>query len=665
MTSTQLPRGRALPSPGLVWQPGPTPFATLFGDVYFSREGGLAETEHVFLNGCGLPDAWQGLDAFTIGELGFGTGLNFLATWDLWRRTRPPGARLHYVAVEGCPLTRAELAQCLETWPALRPLAEGLLRVYPEPQPGFHRLFPCGTHGAPSDVHLTLLYGEVGHVLGQLEADVNAWFLDGFSPDKNPQMWRDDVFRQLARLSHKDTRVATFSAASVVRRGLDSAGFEMAKAPGFGHKREMLQGRFRGGNAKAPPALQPWFARPAPAKPGHAAIIGGGIAGTSAAQALQRRGWRTTIVDRRSDLAEEASGNPAGIVMPRLTAAPNLDGRFYAAAWRFVLESLERILPERDRGGLLQLATDESEAGRQAAIVAARPLPDAMLTQVDAGQASEIADCKVPFGALYFPQGGWIQPRAFCAALARESQLLLGVDVGGLRRAHGQWQVLSPSGDVHLQADVVVLANALGAAALPITTWMPLKARRGQISLAPPTTASSPLRSVLAFGGYMTPAHKGVHSIGATFDWVDVEDMEKAPVVNDADHARNLEELARVLPDLMTGIDLRAVSGRAGLRCTTLDHLALAGPVPDHGAYLRDFAELRHGHPWARYADAAYQPGLYTLTGLGARGLVAAPLAAEIIASHIAGEPWPVERDLGTALHPGRFLVRDLKRRDA
>jgi tRNA 5-methylaminomethyl-2-thiouridine biosynthesis bifunctional protein len=275
MTASQPPRG-ALPNPGLTWQPGRTPFSSTFGDVYFSREGGLAETRHVFLDGCGLPDAWRDADAFTVGELGFGTGLNFLATWELWRRTRRSGARLHYVAVEGYPLTRAELTECLDAWPELRPRAQDLLRVYPEPQPGFHRLFP-----AP-DVHLTLLYGEAAQVLGQLEARVDAWFLDGFAPDRNPTMWRAEVLAQIARLSRKGARLATFSAASDVRRGLDAAGFDMEKAPGFGAKREMLRGRFRS-SANAI-TLQPWFAHPAPMTRGHAAIIGGGIAGTNVAQ---------------------------------------------------------------------------------------------------------------------------------------------------------------------------------------------------------------------------------------------------------------------------------------------------------------------------------------------------------------------------------------------
>lgn len=661
-----------MPDPGLVWLAGRTPAAAHFGDVYFNRDGGLAEARHVFLDGCGLAQAWHQADSFTIGELGFGTGRNFLAAWELWRQTRRAGARLHYIAVEAYPLTGAEIGECLDQWPALEALARGLRQVYPEPQPGFHRLFPHAADGKAPDLTLTLLFGEATEMLSQLEASVDAWFLDGFSPEKNPAMWSVDVLTEVARLSHAKTRLATYSVACEVRRHLDEVGFDVAKAPGYGAKREMLRGGYRAFGGTRRSALQPWFARPphAPGERGHAVIIGGGIAGASAARAMGRRGWRTTIIDRRGSLADEASGNPAGVLMPRLTAAPNLDGRFYAAAWRFVLESLNELGNAdrpfyRDRCGLLHLATDDAEAARQGVIAAGGPLPESQLMQVCAAEASDIAGCALPYGALYFPSGGWLRPRDLCAALASDTQLMLNVDVGALHHTGGLWQVCDRAGNICAQAEVVILANACGAAAFPLTAWLPLKTRRGQVTFAPPTAISAPLRAVLAYGGYMTPIHEGKHCIGATFDWVEPAALDIDPAVAGSDHARNLADLARVLPAMMQGSNASLLTGRAGLRCTTLDHLPLVGPMPEHSAYLRDFDELRHGHPWARYPDAVYQLGLYALTGLGARGLVSAPLSAEILAAHITGEPWPVERDLVTALHPGRFLVRDLKRREA
>ena len=158
-----------LDSPGLVWEAGETPASAVFGDVYYSRGAGLAEKRHVFLDGNGLPEAWRGRARFTICELGFGTGLNFLATWRLWAETRDTGAVLHYLAVEGHPLTSAELGQCLAAWPELAPEREALLRVYAAPQPGFQRLHP-----APGIV-LTLLCGEAHAMLAALETPVNAW----------------------------------------------------------------------------------------------------------------------------------------------------------------------------------------------------------------------------------------------------------------------------------------------------------------------------------------------------------------------------------------------------------------------------------------------------------------------------------------------------------
>ena len=410
-----------------------------------------------------------------------------------------------------------------------------------------------------------------------------------------------------------------------------------------------------------PDQLQPWFARAKAMQPGRAIIIGGGIAGASAAYALRRKGWHTTIIDRQACLADEASGNPTGVLMPRLTAAPNLDGRFYVAAWHFMLQVLADIGIERHMGGVLQVATDAGEAARQDMIAADSPLPPDMLRQVDAATASDIAGCTLPFGALYFPQGGAIEPRAYCAALARSADVLFNVDVVGLRH-NGMWQVIDRAGVIRAEADIVVLANALGTTALPETAWLPLAARRGALTQAPATAVSSALRSVLAYGGYMTPAINGSHSIGATFDWVAAKDLNATPTAQGGDHARNLADLTHVLPDLMAGVDPQTLTGRAALRCTTLDHMPVVGPVPDEGAYRADFAELRHGHPWARYPDARYVAGLYVLTGLGSRGLVTAPLAAEILAAHVSGAPLPVEQNLLTALHPGRFLLRELKR---
>ncbi|MDX2222084.1 MAG: FAD-dependent 5-carboxymethylaminomethyl-2-thiouridine(34) oxidoreductase MnmC, partial [Rhodospirillaceae bacterium] len=347
------------------------------------------------------------------------------------------------------------------------------------------------------------------------------------------------------------------------------------------------------------------------------------------------------------------------------TAAPSIDGRFYAAAWRYGLDALEDLADAghpltRDRCGVLQLATDDAEADRLAAIAARGALPEPLMFRATAAESGELAGVAVDRPALYFPQAGWLDPRALCRALAHGAEARLSRAAAGLRRGAGAWDVVDADDAVIETADAVVLANAGAATGFAATRWLPLGARRGQISQVAPGAATARLHSVLVYGGYLTPAHRGAHTVGATFDWTD-DDPAAPQAVDDGDHVRNLDDLARALPQLK--LDPVAVTGgRAGVRCVTPDHLPAAGPVPDDGAFLRDFADLRHGHPWARYPTATYRPGLHVLCGLGARGLSTAALAAEIVACHITGEPWPVERDLVTALLPGRFLVRDLKR---
>ena len=194
----------------LDWAQGQGPVSRRFGDVYFSAEDGLAETRHVFLGGCGLPEAWAGKGGFTIGETGFGSGLNFLAAWQSWRKTAPPGSRLHYVSVEGFPLSPADLKRVHEPWPELAELSQALLAVYPLPRPGFHRLLLDSGR-----VSLTLMLGEALNMLSSLEGRVDAWFLDGFAPSGNPDMWRPEVLDEIARLSAPDARLASFTVAGV------------------------------------------------------------------------------------------------------------------------------------------------------------------------------------------------------------------------------------------------------------------------------------------------------------------------------------------------------------------------------------------------------------------------------------------------------------------
>lgn len=622
----------------VIWQDG-QPYSAEYGDIYFSSDSGLEETQHVFLQHNRLQPRWQALAAphFTIAETGFGTGLNFLCAWELWRKSAPKDARLHFISVERYPLTTAELQQALALWPQLAELSAALLQQYRMLTPGWHRLeFDQGR------VCLTLIIGDAQECLPQIKAGVDAWFLDGFAPAKNPEMWQPALFVEMARLSKPGATFATFTSAGIVKRGLQQAGFEVRKTAGFGRKREMLCGEFHVAGSQ-----------PESSESEHAIVIGGGIAGTASAHALASRGWQVTLIERHAAVAQEASGNPLGVLYPRLAGQDIVLSRLAMHGYLHTLRLLQRLGLAPDQYaqcGLLQTAYDARELARCQA-VAARQLPDELVRFVDTDEASRLAGFALHHPALHFPAAGWVDPVAFCGALAAHPNIRLISATHALklhRNAHG-WQVWDAQACI-AEAPVVIVACANRSAGFAQTAHLPLEPVRGQITFAAATEASQQLKTILCSDGYASPAHVGRHFIGATFSA-----NEDSLDVRESDHEANLAMLRRLCPDLYHALDPSQLSGRAALRCATPDYLPMAGPMLDSAALL--------AQPPRHTADPSSLPwldGLYINTGHGSKGLINAPLCAEMLASAICGEPAPVDRKLLAALDPNRFLLRKL-----
>ncbi|MCG8441814.1 MAG: tRNA (5-methylaminomethyl-2-thiouridine)(34)-methyltransferase MnmD, partial [Caulobacterales bacterium] len=296
--------------PDLVFDERGVPVARLFDDRYFSAADGLAEARAVFLAGCDLPAAWAGRDQFTVGELGFGSGLNLIALWELWSRMRPPGAVLHMVSVEGFPLTADQARAARHSTPSLadaggdarlRALSDALHAAWPPRIKGVHRRWFPG-----AGLSLTLAHLPVLDALDALEFVADAWFLDGFAPARNPDMWTGDVLAALAARTAPGARAATYTVAGAVRRGLEAAGFTVEKKPGFAGKRERLEAVYRG--PACSPARDPLFPRAAAPRPRRVLIIGAGLAGAMTAAALARRGVATHVLAAEDTPAAGASG---------------------------------------------------------------------------------------------------------------------------------------------------------------------------------------------------------------------------------------------------------------------------------------------------------------------------------------------------------------------
>lgn len=685
-------------SASLEWRDG-QPLSTTFGDVYYSLDNGLAETRHVFLEGNDLPARWACLapdSDFVIVETGFGSGLNFLAAASLWLTTAPPDARLHFVSCEKFPLRRSDLRQALAAWPELAALASELGDAYPPLVPGFHRRWLGGGR-----IALTLIFDDAISGLESLcasdhpafahcaGAKADAWFLDGFAPAKNPDLWSPQLFALAAQLSRPGTTVATFTVARQVRDGLSNAGFTFAKAPGFGRKRDMLTGVFAKEtfaealagecamqSAEAEPQslaptpvrrttakATPWFLPP-PAHRGakRALVVGGGIAGCTSAAALQRRGWQVTIVERHGQLGAEASGNPQGILYQRLSVedlALSELGRqalchamdYYRPWWQQPASGQRSgvlVLPEsaRDREHFPRIAERYREA-------------DELVKLVTGDELSALAG--VPLEAdmgLWFANLGWVAPPLVCQALAAGTELIKGeVAALELDENSGEWQLFDDQARLLACAPVVILAGAYSIGRYTQTQHLPLRLIRGQISAFAATPASAQLNAVICGSGYVAPAREGMHTLGATYE-IDSSDT----AVRDIDHQCNLDTLAATDPRLPALFSDSPAGGRAALRCTTPDYLPVTGPAPHFESYVQCYSELRRNAKATIAVPGPCWQGLWINAGHGSRGLTYAPLAAELIASQICGEPAPLPRRLAGALHPGRFIIRDLKR---
>lgn len=647
----------------LTWRDG-QPWSNRYEDVYFSRAGGLGQARHVFLDGNRLAQRFAALPPgghFTIGETGFGTGLSFVCAWQLFEQAAPPTAQLHFLSTERHPLAPAEIARALAQWPELAERSAALCGQIDALPPGWHRcVFADGR------VRLTLLVGDARETLADAVACVDAWFLDGFAPRRNPDLWDDAVFAGIARLSRPGTTFATWASSGDVRRSLATAGFSVARAPGFASKWHMLRGEFVGGTAAS--GVAPWL-RPAPALPGarDAIVIGGGLAGTAAAASLAARGLAVTLLDRRPALAAEASGNAQGVLYIKPSAHGTALTDLSLAGLAFTRRELLRRLPADGRAwsacGVLALVQDPAEADRQAAL-AALGWPADFLRAVSAQEASMLAGVELGCGGLFYGGAGWAHPPAVCAAFTQHPGVTVRFDaaVDALERdGAGRWRVTTTTGATY-EAAVVVVAGGLDTARLPGLAHLPLKAIRGQITGVPSTDASTRLATVLCGDSYVAPARLGRHWLGATFDIGETDTATRAD-----DHRRNLAALHLLAPALAAALDVDdsavgTYEGRAGVRCVTPDYLPIVGTVADATLFRERFAALARDATTVIADQVPWLDGLLITTGHGSRGLITAPIAGELLASQVTGEPLPLPGRVVQALSAARFLARSIKR---
>lgn len=668
------------------------PYSPRYDDVYHTEFGAWAQARQVFMAGNDLPHRWRSRTRFVILETGFGLGNNFMATWQAWREDPQRCEHLIFISVEKHPLDAAQMrAMHLTPGPTPAPdedarpaLAKRLLSQWPPLTPGWHHLsFPEPDVGTPhARVSLQLGWGDVGHMLPSLLASVDAFYLDGFSPDRNPEMWDPRWLSRLHRLAAPDATAATWSVARPLRDALTQAGFQIDRRQGFGSKRDMVAARFAPRYLPPPPAGGLWPEVSPEYR--HAVVVGAGLAGCAAAWALTGQGWQVTLVDSNDGPAREASGNPGGMFHAILHGEDGIHARAHRAAALMTTQVTRPWMTDgRLQGhaqGLLRLDPG-SEVEAQALLTKLGLGPD-HVHWADPDVARTASGAATPTGGWMFTQGGWLCPHEYAQALLASASATGRLTcrwhqrVTHLSRRTDGWCLgvqdtsrQDPCDDtVWTGLPSVVLANAHACQALLET--MPLAQRpaslpggkvRGQITRVPcsPETGLQvhSLQMPVAGSGYALTLPDGDLLCGATSHHHDED-----PTVRETDHRHNLTQAARLgaLTSWSDGNPLPAqVQGRVGWRATTPDRLPNVGAVPwSPEQWGQQSARTRQDQPRMvpRMRDA--QGGLYVLTGLGSRGITWAALSGQLLAHWVTGSPCPVEADLRDALDPARWQVR-------
>ncbi len=603
---------RLPPRPKLQWKQDDTPVETGVDDVFYSVEDGLEEARAVFLAGCGLPGRWAGRDSFTVAELGFGTGLNFLATWQMWRANRGEFGWLNFVSFEGFPLDKGDAARALSAWPELAQLSEKLIENWPVRAKGVARVV-----WPDERLTLTLHLGDIGETLAQSRLKADAWFLDGFSPAKNGAMWDKSLWPLVSERCEPGAKLATFTVAGAVRRGLEAAGFSVDRLPGHGRKRQRLEaisGRYESAMKGLSTGCR-------------VAIIGAGIAGASAAQAFMQRGAAVSVFDAAAGPAQGTSGNPLALVMPRLDAGDTVEARLVLDAYLHAQASY-RGLAGVEPVEVVHHPRDDKEAARFAKMLADPPLGPEQLEAMAGGIVHK--------GAMI------LRPGLLLPALLDGADLRWGCEAvldAGARTVNGE------------VFDAVVLAN--GWQMHETAPWLRLEARPGQIEWLEGAVDRPP--SAIVRSDYaLASGHERLW--GATFG-----DHAGGPAATSAAaRAENRAALNRLAPDWQQDAERCEIQSRAGIRASTPDRLPVVGALVDYPAVLEVFAGLRDGLDVAALVPEI--AGVFVAGGFGARGFTWGPWAGAVLAAQVFGDPAPATAGGLQAVAPVRQVLRDLKR---
>lgn len=688
------------------FQANGTPVSEKFNDIYFDAKTTYSQSEQVFINGNNIAKRWQqlaektddinrtvtgGTKTFVIAETGFGTGLNFLLTLKMFiafKQQTQSNITLEFISCEKYPLTKVDLQRALALWPQLTSLSDELLAQYD------YKNNHCQMAFANGNVTLKVYFSDAAIAYSATNFPcgglVDAWYLDGFAPQKNPSMWTPKLFAHVARLAKPRSTLATFTVAKLVRQGLQRVGFKIQKQKSkqvnecdrvnetaslaaielnaSTLKNETLSAVYLG--IRQGEKLNGFKRRNTDKteRPRHVTIIGGGLASACSALALAKKGIQVNLYCKDKGLADGASSNAVGAIYPLIHQQQDTISLFYQQGFEHALKLYQQLLNdgyEFSHGfdGLVEVAYKEALAKRVEFFNQNSPWPESLIHGVSAEDVDNIANISVGHPGLYMPKAGWVCPPELVKAMIQAAvdtgfcKIKTNRHISNIKQLdNGHWLLNTNKGQKTAK-HLVVCAGA-DSLNIDVLNNLPLTQVRGQVSQMQSNEKVQGLKAVLCHKGYLTPQSKGFHCIGATFDKDDSDTESRAE-----DDKYNLTMLERCLGDIANWDSKDVKGSKARLRCCTPDHMPIVGQLPNLDLHREYYQHLSKDKNWHFEQAPPIYPGLFVLTGLGARGLCTAPLLAEILVSELCDEVYPVDDEMLFNLAPNRFVIRDLIKR--
>ena len=630
---------------------------------------------NIFIRNNNLSSRWRQLTdkstVFTLGEIGFNLDENFSSCVELWLKTVKPGPRLHYLAGIQNPIPHDYLEKLINTESLAMDSAKYLVSQYHSRIENLQTLYFLDDRirlslfvGNPQKFFEELSNENNPRLAGSQRPSVDAWFVK----ESHKNMWS-----QLARLSFSKTSFAVLTETSdSTQKRLANAGFtyevEQKVTPRF----SIISGNYAPAHANKfiSVGISHWQIdkdRKNKTSRRDVTVLGAGIAGCTTAYALVKRGYKVNVIDRYALPGGEASGHHHSILYPKLSFRPDPVPRINLRAILYASAYYESFWKDKIGGkcGVILLPRSDTEKEQYRAISEDNQDNEKFVRFLASQDLEAISGVKLKSnGGLFFANLGWLPSVEVCKKLIVQSDTcFIQSDIEKIvyDPKEESWTLFDGNGSVVKECPILVLACSHGCLRFEQTKYLPVKKVHGQISYLPATHNSKKLNTIICGHGYLAPAQNDIHCCGATYN----KDVINASITTN-DHKKNLDIISKTdfeLGKLFSRTPPENLAGWAQFRCTTSDYLPIVGPVPDVERMVIDFNALRSNARAPVTESGSYLKNLYINCGLGSRGLSYAPLTAEILASDIANEFPPLERDLRLAMHPARFIIRDLKKR--